>query len=119
VLTASDDGDARIWSVASGKTVHRLKFHVSTVSHAVFSPDGRWVVTAGPTAAAIWQVRTGLRKYDLRGAKGNLTTAAWSPDSRRVVIGDSGGGVEAFTCTLCTGQPALTAIAKQRLAGLR
>jgi WD40 repeat protein len=118
-LTSSIDGDARVWNVATGMTVHRLKFHVSTVSRAAFSPDGRWVVTAGPTAAAIWQVRTGLRKFDLRGAKGNLTSAAWAPDSRRIVIGDSGGGVEAFECTLCARQPELTRLAKERLAALR
>jgi WD40 repeat protein len=119
VLTSSVDGDARIWSVSSGKTVQRLKFHVATVSEAAFSPDGRWVVTAGPTAAAIWQVRSGLLLYGLHGTKGNLTSAAWAPDSQRIVVGDTGGGVETFTCTLCARQPALTALAKQRLAGLR
>jgi WD40 repeat protein len=118
-LTSSGDGDARIWSVATGKTVHRLKFHVSTVSRAAFSPDGRWVVTAGPTTAAIWQVRTGALLYYLNGAKGNLTSAEWAPDSRRIVAGDTGGGVEAFECTLCARQPALTKLAKERLAALR
>jgi WD40 repeat protein len=118
-LTASVDGDARIWSVASGQTVHRLKFHVSTISQAAFSPDGRWVVTAGPTTAAIWQVRTGDLLYFLNGAKGNLTSAAWAPDSLRIVAGDSGGGVEGFDCSLCARQPALTKLAKERLAALR
>ena len=57
--------------------------------------------------------------YFLNGAKGNLSSAAWAPDSRRIVAGDSGGGAEAFECTLCARQPALAALAKQRLAGLR
>ncbi len=47
VLTASVDGDARIWSAATGRMLHLLRFHVATVSQALFSPDGRWVVTAG------------------------------------------------------------------------
>ena len=119
VLTSSIDGDARIWSVKSGLTVQRLKFHVSTVSQAAFSQDGRWVVTAGPTTAGIWQVRTGRLLYFLNGAHGNLTAAGWAPDSLRIVTGDSGGGVETFTCTLCGHQPALVAQAKARLAGLR
>jgi WD40 repeat protein len=119
VLTSSVDGDARIWSVRTGLTVHPLKFHVSTVSQAAFSADGRWVVTAGPTTAAIWQVRTGRLLYFLNGAHGNLTAAGWAPDSMRIVSGDTGGGVETFTCTLCAHQPALVAQAKERLAGLR
>jgi WD40 repeat protein len=118
-LTASGDGDSRIWSVATGETVHRLKFHVSTVSQAAFSPDGRWVVTAGPTTVAIWQVRTGDLLMFLNGAKGNLTSAAWAPDSMHLVAGDSGGGVEGFDCGLCARQPALAALAKERLAALR
>ena len=118
-LTSSVDGDARLWSVKTGKTVHRLKFHVATVSQAAFSPDGRWVVTAGPTTAGIWQVRTGRLLYFVGGALGNLTSASWAPDSLRIVTGDSGGGVETFTCTLCAHLPALIAQAKERLAGLR
>ena len=119
VLTSSIDGDARIWSVKTGLTVQRLKFHVSTVSQAAFSSDGRWVMTAGPTTAAIWQVRTGRLLYFLNGAHGNLTAAGWSPNSMRIVAGDTGGGVETFTCTLCAHLPALVAQAKARLAGLR
>jgi hypothetical protein len=55
----------------------------------------------------------------LNGAHGNLTAAGWAPDSMRIVAGDSGGGVETFTCTLCAHQTALVAQAKERLAGLR
>jgi WD40 repeat protein len=117
-LTSSADGDARLWSVARGTTTHRLSFHVSTVSQAAFSPDGRWVVTAGPSTAAIWQIRTGRLLYFVRGARGNLTAAAWAPDSMRIVSGDTGGGVETFTCELCGRIPALVAQAKARLAAL-
>jgi WD40 repeat protein len=114
-LTAGGDGDIRIW----GKNPHRLKFNVSAVSQAAFSPDGRWIVSAGPTTAAIWQVRTGRLIYFLSGAKGNLTSAAWAPDSLRIVAGDTGGTVTRFDCTVCARQPALLAAAKARLAGLR
>jgi WD40 repeat protein len=119
VLTSSVDGDARLWSVATGRTVHRLSFHVATVSQASFSPDGRSVVTAGPSTAGIWQVRTGRLLYFLRGARGTLNAAAWAPDSLRIVAGDLGGGVETFTCTLCERVPALVAEAKAALEGLR
>ena len=51
-------------------------------------------------------------------AHGNLTWAAWAPDSLRIVVGDTGGGVETFTCTICARTQALVAQAKARLAGL-
>jgi WD40 repeat protein len=88
------------------------------VSQAAFSPDGRWIVSAGPTTAAIWQVRTGRLVQFLNGAKGNLTSAAWAPDSQRIVAGDTGGTVTGFDCTICAREPALLAQAKARLAGL-
>jgi WD40 repeat protein len=104
--------------VATGRTVQRLSFYVSTVSQAAFSPDGRWVVTAGPTAAAIWQVRTGLRLYDLHGTTGQLLTAAFAPDSRRIVVGTSTGNITGFNCTVCAGTPALLAQARSALREL-
>jgi WD40 repeat protein len=118
VLTASIDGDARLWSVASGRTVHRLRFHVATVSQAAFSPDGRWVVTAGPTTAGIWNVRTGDLLTFLGGAAGQLTSAAFAPDSRRIVVGSTDGGVRTFDCTVCGHIPALRAQAETQLRAL-
>jgi WD40 repeat protein len=115
LVTASVDGDAWLWHVATGRVFKKLRFHVSTVSQAVFSPDGRWVVTAGPSAAGLWQTRTGKLIMYLHGAKGTLTSAAWAPDSQRFVVGDTGGGVETYRCTLCGRIPALRAQAKTAL----
>src|SRR5258708_1941281 len=46
VVTASEDGTARVWEVASGKAVGQPLRHDGVVSSAAFSPDGQWVVTA-------------------------------------------------------------------------
>ena len=118
VLTSSVDGDAWLWSVKTGQPVRKLKYHVATVSQAAFSPDGRWVVTAGPTATAIWLVRTGKLFLYAKGAHGNLSASGWAPDSLRIVTGDTGGGVETFTCALCGRLPSLVAQANQRIKGL-
>ena len=115
LVTASVDGDAWIWAVPSGAIEHKLRFHVSTVGQAVFSPDGRWVVTAGPSAAGLWLTRTGTLLVYLHGAKGNLMSAAWAPDSERFVVGDGGGGVETYHCTICGPVPELRAQARARL----
>ena len=101
------------------RQLHRLGFHVSTVSQVSFSPDGRWVVSAGPTAAGIWQVSTGNLVYALRGAKGTLSSAAFAPDSRRIVVGDAGGGITTFDCVVCGKTAGLRAQARALLAGLK
>ena len=51
LATASRDHDARIWDVATGEPFGRLQ-HNSAVHDAQFSPDGRWLVTAGSRAAS-------------------------------------------------------------------
>ena len=40
VLTASHDGEARLWWVASGEYVRTLQGHSGAVLSAVFSPQG-------------------------------------------------------------------------------
>ena len=53
----SDDNSARVWDLASGRTVAVLKGHSSTVRHAEFSPDGRRVVTSSvDRSARVWDI---------------------------------------------------------------
>ena len=55
VVTASDDGTARLWEAASGRSLHTLKGHTDYVNGAVFCPDGKLVVTASIDGTArLW-----------------------------------------------------------------
>ena len=57
VLTASEDGTARIWDAESGQEMAVLKGHRGDVIGATFSPDGRRVVTASSDGTArIWRI---------------------------------------------------------------
>jgi len=47
VVTASWDGTARVWEAAAGKPLGQPLRHDGAVNSAAFSPDGKWVVTAG------------------------------------------------------------------------
>ena len=54
VVTASDDGTARIWDAASGRSLLTIS-RPHAVSSAAFSPDGKLVVTASDDGTArIW-----------------------------------------------------------------
>jgi WD40 repeat protein len=58
-------GDTRLWDVKTGNLLHKLLD--SDTSDATFSPDDRWLATAGDKKAAgrIWNVETGELKLSL------------------------------------------------------
>jgi WD40 repeat protein len=114
VVTASRDGDARIWNARTGKTVWVLSGHFGTVFDASFSPNGRWVVTGGPSTAGLWDARTGERIFFLQGHGGPVRAAAFASPFRVVTRGDD--GVRTYVCETCRGLRALLALAERRLS---
>jgi WD40 repeat protein len=60
LVTASWDGTARLWDVATGKEITVLRGHQGEVLHAAFNPDGTRVVTASEDGTArVWDVASG------------------------------------------------------------
>jgi WD40 repeat protein len=63
IVTASVDGTARLWDVASGKALPVLRGHAGAVNDARFSADSQRVLTAGPdNSARLWEVASGKLK---------------------------------------------------------
>jgi WD40 repeat protein/nucleoside phosphorylase len=92
VVTASRDGTAKVWDVASGVLLHSLEGHTDTVLTAVFSPNGQQVVTASSdNTAKVWDVASGALLHSLEGHTSDVTTATFSPNGQQVVTasGDS------------------------------
>jgi WD40 repeat protein len=116
VVTASEDRDARIWDARTGETIHVLRAHSGTVFDASFSPNGRWVVTAGPSTAGLWDAKTGAWIYFLQGHRGGPLQAAEFRGPTRIVT-KGADGVRSYNCDTCGGLGTLRALAKQRLAG--
>jgi WD40 repeat protein len=63
---------------------------------ANFSPDGRWLATAGDDNAAIWDAATGARRHVLEGHRGAVFAAEWSPDGRRLVTAGLDGVIRVW-----------------------
>lgn len=114
ILTASEDGDARMWDARTGETVWRLRGHGGTVFDASFSPDGRWIVTGGPTTAGLWDATSEERVFFLQGHDGPVLAAAFTSPTRIVTRGRD--GVRTYVCDTCGELPALLALAEKRLA---
>jgi hypothetical protein len=117
VVTASKDGDARLWDARTGEPLWVLRGHSGTVFDASFSPNGRFVVTGGPTTAGVWDTKARERFYFLRGDGGPVRAAAFSSPTRIVTRGDD--GVRDYVCDICGGLRELLALAEQRLATTR
>ncbi|MGN6869153.1 MAG: nSTAND1 domain-containing NTPase [Solirubrobacteraceae bacterium] len=88
LVTASDDGTARVWNVSTGATLQVLvEPSGEAISTAWFSPDGRLVVTASNDGTSrIWDAVTGreLETFD-EPDHAEVSNANFSPDQRFVV----------------------------------
>jgi serine/threonine protein kinase len=84
IVTASDDGTARLWDVKSARPTGVVLQHSNRVNTARFSPDGQWIVTASEDATArVWEAHSGKLITTLRHAN-DVYTAEFSPDGRLV-----------------------------------
>jgi WD40 repeat protein len=87
-VTKKEDEKIMLIAVVSTKKIQEFEGHTDAIESAVFSPDGKTVLTTSyDQTVRIWDVATGkeLQKFEkfLRAA------AAFSPDNKTVVI--SGG----------------------------
>jgi WD40 repeat protein/serine/threonine protein kinase/DNA-binding SARP family transcriptional activator len=93
ILTASDDGTARLWDATTGEELLTFygvsipQFSVLSNSHA-WSPDGSRIVTgSGDGTVRLWDATTGEELLTFYGhaSNTNINSVAWSPDGSRVV----------------------------------
>jgi WD40 repeat protein len=87
----------RVWDVASGKELLRLKTprfgsYGAGMSPLAFSPDGKALALGcEDQTARVWEVATGKEVYHFGGLRGRMTHLAFSPGGRSLVAGGYGG----------------------------
>jgi WD40 repeat protein len=60
--------------------------HTSSVSSAVYSPDGKYIVTASwDNTAKIWQAADGRLLHELKGHTASLTSACFSKNGKFII----------------------------------
>jgi WD40 repeat protein len=110
-LTGSRDRSAIIWDVQSGRQIRQFVdqqyksdgiYELDAGEPAVFSPDGRTVLTGNWSGlATLWDTETGREIRHFEGQSGWITTVAFSRDGRSVLIGSDAG---AFLGDVATGK---------------
>jgi WD40 repeat protein/serine/threonine protein kinase len=85
LLSASASGLAQVWQLPTGREVLSLVGHGDRVDHASFSPDGKWIATAGRDGTArVWDAASAELVTVLRGHKGLVYQAVFDPTSTLV-----------------------------------
>lgn len=101
VVSAGNDGTAKVWDLASRRAEATLTWHKRPVVSVAFSRDGSTIVTGdGADNAVLWDARTHqmLRRFGGRdlsngGLPLNLGSVTFSPDGHTLIAAGAGGAV--------------------------
>ena len=86
--------DSVVWNLESGRVEHSLKFEKRWAGTIAFSPDGKWLATAGggDLVARVWSTATGKQHKFFSFGSHQANAIAFSPDSNRLAVGGSDDG---------------------------
>jgi WD40 repeat protein len=104
IVSASHDGTARVWDLATGKEVSQFAGHKQCVYRAAISPDGKWVLSGGgspgkgqPNAGnwslCLWELESGQELQRITGEADGITSILFSSDGKRALVGSYNGKV--------------------------
>jgi WD40 repeat protein len=91
---------ARLWNL--GPVFSDLSGHEKSVKTAVFSPDGKYILTASDDGTARLWSKDSKELLILRGQQDRINSAIFSPDGRYIVTASDDG-----TVTIRSAEPAL------------
>ncbi len=80
---ASEDGTLRLWDVATGREIHRLRGHSDSVLTVAFSADGKILASgSGDRTVRLWDVATSEEIRRLPAHRHDVLGVAFSPDGK-------------------------------------
>jgi WD40 repeat protein len=98
------DGTARMWDLATGKEVHRLR-HPKRVLRLAVTPDDRYLVTScEDDLVRVWDLDTGKEARRLEGTNHGCWNMSLSPDGRLAITEEVGNGRTMLVSDVTTGK---------------
>jgi eukaryotic-like serine/threonine-protein kinase len=107
-LHACTQGEIKIWSLETGEAIHTLTEHQSWVYSLTFSPDGKYLLSAGSNdqTLKLWSVETGKCLQTFTGHDHRVDDVAFSPDGKIAASASADKTVRLWSVQ--TGQPLKT-----------
>src|SRR5207245_363283 len=90
VVTASADGEIRVWDAESGKELSKIKgLKDGGVLAFALSPDGKRAAVSGAPghSCVVYDLETKKELFRLRGHANTVHTITFSPDGARILTG--------------------------------
>jgi WD40 repeat protein/class 3 adenylate cyclase len=79
------NGTTQLWNLSTGELLHQFTGNTDSVTSAIFSPDGKSVLTASVDGfAMLWDIETREEVRQFTGHTEGIYTAIFSPDGRYV-----------------------------------
>ena len=80
--------EVRVWEVASGRALHTLRGHRGWVARLAYSPDGKWLASAGrDRVVRLWNMGTGKGAIAFPFDAPRINAVAFSPDGKLLAAG--------------------------------
>jgi WD40 repeat protein len=119
LASGGSDDYLRVWDVRSGRLLVARVAHQGPVEGVGFSPDGHWIVTAGPISAGVWGATSGQPLLLLHGPTQPLHAALFTRDGKTIVTAGYDGTIRTYDCLVCGNFSQLVHAAELELAQTR
>jgi WD40 repeat protein len=116
IASVGDDHYLRVWEVSTGHKLYAVVAHQGPVPDFSFSPDGRWIATAGTISVKVWDARSGGQLLLLLGPTEPVQTVLFTADGQTIVAAGNDGTIRTYDCIVCGTLPELVRAGEARLA---